>query len=176
MDRLKSNLHFKMMALSYKIRDFLWPRADVLKEVGIKKGDVLLDYGCGPGSYIEICAELVGPNGKIFALDIHPLAIRKVNKIISRKRLNNVETILSECHSGLADESVDIALLYDTLHNLNDPDSILAELHRVLKQGGTLSVNDHHLEDDDIISKISGNKLFQLHHKGEINLNFKPFK
>ncbi|MBW1991042.1 MAG: methyltransferase domain-containing protein, partial [Deltaproteobacteria bacterium] len=78
--------------------------------------------------------------------------------------------------SGLADESVDIALLYDTLHNLNDPDSILAELHRVLKQGGTLSVNDHHLEDDDIISKISGNKLFQLHHKGEINLNFKPFK
>jgi len=36
----------------------------------------VLDYGCGPGSYIKPLLELVGCSGKIFALDIHPLAIK----------------------------------------------------------------------------------------------------
>ena len=49
MDKPKSSLDLRMMALSYKFRDFLLPRKKVLEEVGIKPGFHVLDYGCGLG-------------------------------------------------------------------------------------------------------------------------------
>jgi hypothetical protein len=48
------------MAFTFKIRDFFRPRRDIVKEVGIKEGFHVLDYGCGPGSYVTAVAELVG--------------------------------------------------------------------------------------------------------------------
>jgi ubiquinone/menaquinone biosynthesis C-methylase UbiE len=80
--RIKSNLDFRLMAISYKFRDFFQPRINILKEVGIKRGDYVLDYGCGPGSYILPLTELVGKEGKIYALDAHPIAIQMVQKIV----------------------------------------------------------------------------------------------
>ena len=80
MDKPKSNLDFKLMSMTYKLRDFSLPRMNILKEVGIKPGFHVLDYGCGPGCYIIPLAELVGKSGKIYALDIHPLTIQKCSK------------------------------------------------------------------------------------------------
>jgi ubiquinone/menaquinone biosynthesis C-methylase UbiE len=45
-----------------------------VKEVGIREGFSVLDFGCGPASYVKAVAELVGKSGKIYALDINPLA------------------------------------------------------------------------------------------------------
>ena len=94
-DEHMSNTGFKAMALTFKIRDFLRPRKDVVKEVGIREGFHVLDYGCGPGSYVKAIAELVGKSGKMYALDINPLAIQTVKKMAKKNRLTNVETILS---------------------------------------------------------------------------------
>ena len=84
----KSNLDFRIMSLTYNFRDFLLPRMNILKEVGIGAGFHVLDYGCGPGSYIVPLVELVGKSGKIYALDIHPLAIQAVRRIAAKKRNN----------------------------------------------------------------------------------------
>ena len=172
MDRPMSNRDFKLMTLGFKFRDLLLPRINTLKEVGIKSGDNILDYGCGPGSYTVVAAKLVGESGKVYALDIHPLAVQKVQNIAAKRRLTNIETILSDCATGLADESIDVALLYDTLHEVSEPGKILAELHRVLKPNGILSFNDHHLKDEEIITKITENGLFKLSNKGERVYNF----
>ncbi|MGQ9673736.1 MAG: class I SAM-dependent methyltransferase [Candidatus Aminicenantales bacterium] len=85
--RDKGNLHFWLMALSYKLRDLLAPRKNILKEVGLKEGALVLDFGCGPGSYLPPLAKIVGPSGKIYALDVHPLAIQMVKRLVARKRL-----------------------------------------------------------------------------------------
>ena len=172
MDNPKRNLHFRLMSLSFKFRDLLLPRRNILKEVGIKPGFHILDYGCGPGSYVTAAAKLLDTNGKIYALDIHPLAIQKVQKIIAKKQLRNVETILSDCKTGLPDKSMDIVLLYDTFHELDDPDSVLKELHRVLKSNGMLSFNDHHLTEQEIISKLTKSGLFKLSRKGKKTYSF----
>ena len=167
-----SDLHFKMMAFSFKFRDFFSPRKNILKEVGIKPGFHLLDYGCGPGSYMLPAAELVGKSGKIYALDIHPLAARMVQKIASKNKLTNVKTITSDCKTGLPDNGIDVVLLYDTFHALSDPNCVLKELHRVLKPGGILSFSDHHMREDEIVSKVTQNGLFKLSKKGERTYNF----
>ncbi len=154
------------MALTFKLRDFLRPRKDVVKEVGIREGFHVLDYGCGPGSYVKAVAELVGKSGKIYALDINPLAIQTVKKMTEKNRLTNVETILSGYKTELPDDSIDVVLLYDTFHDLTDPNGVLEELHRVLKPHGVLSFSDHHLKENDIVSEVTNKGLFRLLKKG----------
>ena len=172
MDKPASNLHFKVMSLGYKFRDLRLPRKNILKEVEIKPGFHVLDYGCGPGSYIIPLAELVGESGKIHALDIHPLAIQKVQDIASKKQLANVETILSDCQTALPDNSLDVVLLYDIFHHLSDRDSVLKELHRVLKPDGILSFGDHHMKESEIVSEVTNSGLFRLLRKGERTYTF----
>jgi len=172
MDKPASNLHFKVMSLGYKFRDFFLPRLNILKEVGIKPGFHVLDFGCGPGSYIIPLAELVGESGKIYALDIHPLAIQRVKDIASKKQLTNVETILSDCQTGLPDNTLDAVLLYDAFHHLSDADVVLKELHRVLKPDGILSFSDHHMKENEIVSGVANSGLFRLARKGQRTYTF----
>jgi ubiquinone/menaquinone biosynthesis C-methylase UbiE len=167
MDKPVHNLHFKFMVLGYMFRDFFSPRKYILNEVGIKPGFHVLDYGCGPGSYIRSLAELVGNPGKIYALDIHPLAIKMVQGIVTKNNLTNVKTVFSDCDTGLPDNSVDVVLLYDVFHNLSEPNEVLQELHRVLKPNGILSFSDHHMKEDDIYTNITETNLFILSRKGE---------
>ncbi len=172
MNKPVPDFHFKAMAFAFKFRDFFAPRKNILKEVGIKPGFHVLDYGCGPGSYIIPVAELVGKSGKIYALDIHPLAIHIVQDIASKNQLKNVETILSDCKTGLPDNSIDVVLLYDTFHALSDHDGVLEELRRVLNPDGILSFSDHHMKENEIISKITNRGLFKLSGKSKNTYTF----
>jgi len=172
MDKPKPNWDFKFMSLTYKFRDLFLPRMNILKEVGIKPGFHVLDYGCGPGSYIIPLAELVGKSGKIYALDIHPLAIQMIQNIASRRQLTNVETICSDCKTGLPDNSLDVVLLYDTFHDLSDPNGVLEELQRVLKPNRILSFSDHHMKENEIVSKVTNEGLFRLSRKGKRTHSF----
>ena len=172
MDKPMSNFDFQFMSVGYKFRDFFLPRLHILKEMGIKPGFHVLDYGCGPGGYIIPLVELVGESGKIHALDIHPLAIQKVQNIASKKQLTNVETILSDCQTALPDSSLDAVLLYDIFHHLSDPDLVLKELHRVLKRDGILSFSDHHMKENEIVSELTNSRLFRLSRKGKRTYTF----
>ena len=58
-----------------------------------------------------------------------------------KKASSKRETILSDCETGSPDDSLDVVILYDTLHDLNNPNGMLAELHRVPKPNGVLSVS-----------------------------------
>ena len=167
-----SNIWFRLMALEFKIRDYRHPRQEIVSEVGLKAGFQVLDYGCGPGGYVPAVSEAIESSGKLYALDALPIAIDMVKKIVAKKGLKNVETILSDCATGLPDQELDAVLLYDTFHDLEDQNAVLTELHRVLKPNGLLSFSDHHMEENDIISKITGTGLFKLQKKGKYIYSF----
>jgi ubiquinone/menaquinone biosynthesis C-methylase UbiE len=162
MDKNNADLHFKLMSFIYKIRDFFNPPINILKELNIKPGYYVLDFGCGPGSYSIAAAEIVGVSGKVFALDVNPLAIKEVQNIASKKKLLNIVTILSDCKTGLEDNCIDIVLLYDVFHHLNSPLDILVEINRVLKPEGILSFSDHHMKKNEILSKLENEGFFKL--------------
>ena len=172
MDKPGSDFNFRAMSLIFKLRDLFLPRRNILEEVGIRPGSHVLDYGCGAGSYIRATAELVGKSGKIYALDIHPLAVQMARNIASKSALENVETICSDCKTGLVDDDIDVVLLYDTFHTLSDPNQVLEELYRVLKPDGILSFSDHHMKEDEIVSGITGSGLFRLSEKGKNTYTF----
>jgi ubiquinone/menaquinone biosynthesis C-methylase UbiE len=169
-----SNITFNGMSFLFKIRDLIVPRKMVLEEAGLTLGDRVLDYGCGPGAYVPDAAEMVGESGKVYALDIHPLAIRRVQSIAKRQGLTNVETIKSDCRTGLPNESLDMVLLYDVFHMLEKPRAVLAELYRVLKAEGTISFSDHHMKHEDIVAGMTDGGLFILVDRDERTYTFAP--
>ena len=167
-----SDFGFRLMTLIHGLRDLISPRKHVLEEVGIEPGFTVLDYGCGGGSYIKGAARMVGGSGKLYALDILPMAMEIVKRRVKKAGLTNVETIQSDCKTGLEGGSVDVVLLYDILHHLEEAQQIFEELNRVLKPGGILSLSDHHMKEEDIVTKVEGSGLFTKAKKGEKTITF----
>lgn len=167
-----SSLDYQLMSLGFKFRDIFRPRSHILEEVGIKTCSQVLDYGCGTGSYVLPVIKLISNLGTLYALDVNPLAIKTVQGLVTKKKLSNVRVILSDCDTGLPPASIDVVLLYDILHDLQNRAKVLKELHRVLKAKSILSISDHHLEDDGIISRVTKGGLFKLMSKGERTLSF----
>jgi len=169
---LKSKLHFMIHCAIFKIRDCLKPRRRILDSIKIERGFSVLDYGCGSGSYIIPLVEIVGNNGRVYACDVNPFAIQKIKSIILKKHITNVEIIHSACETGLLAESINVILLYDVFHCLDNSNKILQELYRVLKRDGILSFRDHRMKRAEIISNITNGKLFQLSDENSGTFNF----
>jgi len=167
-----ANFLFRMMAFDFKIRDLFSPRKNIIADLGIKPGFQILDFGCGPGAYIPAAEELTGPSGHIYALDAQPMAIEYVQDLCRKKKYSNVTSILSDRSTGLRSASIDIIFLYDILHGLIDSKPILEELHRVVRPDGILSVNDHHLQQEEIIAKVTSAGYFKLMEKKSKTISF----
>lgn len=160
--KIRSNLDFRIMSLMLSIRDLIRPRKSVLKEVNIKPGFRVLDYGCGPGSYSICAAGLVGEKGRVYAADIHSLALESVTRRAKAAGIDNIETIRTSCETGLPDGSMDVVMVYDVFHHFNESERLLGEFHRVLKPGGVLSFSDHHMKEEKIIRAVTKSGLFKL--------------
>ena len=164
-----SNTAFRGMALWLKLRERTLGVQQRLADAGVGPGQVVLDYGCGIGSYTIPAAQIVGAEGMVYALDIHPLAIESVEGRARKERLTNVRTICSGLDTGLADNSVDTVLLYDVLHSVPDQLALLQELQRVLKSGARLSILPDHMTGDKLLATVKGENQFDLHARhGEI--------
>ena len=166
MDKPMPGIAFNMMSLAFKVADVFSRPDALLDEVGIREGNVVLDFACGPGRYEPFLARRVGPAGTVYALDIHPLAVQKVDRIARERHLANVKTIRSDQATGLAAESVDVVLLLDVFHMLGDPESVLCELHRVLKEHGVLACQIEHMDEATGIARVEHTGLFGLFRVG----------
>ncbi len=173
MDEPMPNSHFRIMAALIGLRNRLSPRRPVLEEAGVRPGLVVLDYGCGPGGYTLPAAEMVGPDGHVHAADIHPMAIERVEGGARRRGLSNVTAIMTDRDTGLPEESVDIALLYDILHLLSEPEGVVAELHRVLRPSGRLSVWGHNMDRTERLTEGVIGGMFALERRGRHTLSYK---
>ena len=138
---------FKGMMWLYKLANLIWNPRRRLKKIPLKEGMVGVDYGCGPGRYTLPLAELVGPGGKVFAVDIQPLAIKTVKEKAARRSLTNIEPVLVDSYNtGIQGSSVDLVLLLDTLHMIKNHDALLHEIYRLLKPNGLLFMDPGHMK------------------------------
>lgn len=147
---------------------------EVLKGIGVKENQTILDFGCGPGAYAIPAARLVGGKGKVYALDKDEADLKELEKV-QEEGLENLETILSsELDTGLKDESVDMVLLYDVIHLIEKRATLFAEVYRVLKPDGLVSIYPMHVKKDEVLKQMreSNFSLEAERHGGNI-LNFR---
>jgi len=162
MDRMPSGA-FRMMSLLFVVRDRLTSPWSVLDRFGIEPGQTVVDYGCGPGSYLRHASELVGPEGRVFAVDIHELAIKTVLRRIEKERLSNVTAVLAnEKGCALPDDVADVIYALDMFHMVSEPALFLRELHRMCKNTGVLYLDNGHQSRRQAIAKIASSGAWQI--------------
>jgi len=174
-DKPMPNMAFRGMAFALRLMEPFKRSRERLIGTGLKKGQVVLEYGCGIGSYTIPAAQIVGDEDTVYALDIHPLAIRTVKKRGAKENLTNIQTILSDRETGLPDECVDVVLLYDTLHLVRDKQALLKELHRILKPGGFLSADHAHTAREDFLETMCEENRFSFQSQGGESFPLKFF-
>jgi arsenite methyltransferase len=109
----------------------------------IRPGDVVLDVGAGSGTDTLIAARLVGPQGRILALDLTPEMLDKLRRNVALAGAANVEVIEGNVESiPLPDASVDVVTSNGVLNLVPDKPKAFAEICRVLRPGGRVQIAD----------------------------------
>jgi len=122
-----------------------WQRPEeVMDELGIKRGSVVADVGCGSGYFVFHLASRVGPGGKVYAEDVDSGVLRKLQARAHHDHLTQVEII-----QGTPDDpflpagKLDSILVVNAYHEMKDYDAMLRAMSRALKPGGLLAIIDH---------------------------------
>ena len=117
-----------------------------LKDIGMRRDKFVLDFGCGSGTYAIPAAYVVGKRGKVYVVDKNTEHLDKLMHRAGERGLENIERVyvLEEKKLPLSNECVDVVLLYDILHLVENRETLLAEIYRVSKPSGILTVYPKH--------------------------------
>ena len=119
-------------------------RRDIVAALGLKRGMRVADVGAGTGLFVRLLSPAVGPQGRVYAVDIAPEFVRNIERLARQENLANVEAILGgEREAKLAPGSVDLVFTSDTYHHFEYPQDMLTSIHRALTPGGSLVVVDY---------------------------------
>jgi ubiquinone/menaquinone biosynthesis C-methylase UbiE len=121
---------------------------ELLERIGIRRGQTVLDFGCGYGTYTIPLARIVGDQGIVYALDKDKEALDTLMQKARSACLINIERMETsdELEIKLADEIVDVVLLFDVFHSFyfpqpDDRKKLLDEIRRIMKPSGFLSIS-----------------------------------
>ncbi|MFQ5353387.1 MAG: class I SAM-dependent methyltransferase [Thermodesulfobacteriota bacterium] len=169
--------HIERLLNGSRLRE-VRPR-QLLLDAGLRRAEVFIDIGSGPGFFTLPAARIVGPGGVAYAVDTEP---RMLDELKKRKPPANVKCILSsESSVPLPDNTADFLLLVHVLHEAEDRVAFLLELKRLLKPGAKLLVIDWKKRKEEhgppIWDRITLKELTQeLKQAGFSGIKSLPFK
>ncbi len=123
----------------------------VVKALKIPKGGTVVDLGAGVGYFTWRLAKQVGPEGRVLAVDVQQGMIDRLKRNLAEKGIHNVEAILaSEEDPRLPPGEVDLVLVVDVYHELQQPEKTIEHVRRSLKPDGRLVLIEYRKEDPTI--------------------------
>lgn len=119
----------------------------ILEDAGIRSDMKIADFGCGTlGHYVFAASKLVGPGGKVYAVDILKSVLNGVESMIKMENVTNVELVWGDLERlggvKLADGLLDIGLLINNLYLSKQQEMMVKECVRMVKPGGTFVLVD----------------------------------
>ncbi len=117
------------------------PPEETLRAAGVAQGQTVVDLGCGPGYFTLPAAELVGPHGKVYGVDVQPEMVEACQQRAAEAGARQIEVLQpTETHVPLPDGIADLVLASVVLHEAKDRVAFLREARRLLKAGGAVAV------------------------------------
>lgn len=106
---------------------------------GIEPGMTVLDVGPGNGRYTIGAARRVGDTGKVFAVDIEPKMIERVEARAAMEGVTNIEARVANVYNlPFEDETFDLIYMITVISEIPEPIRAIHEFCRVLKPNGSL--------------------------------------
>ncbi len=122
-----------------------------INALGLKAGMVVCDLGAGSGYYSIRMAKKVGPQGKVYAVDVQPGMIELLEKRIKNDKIKNVIPVLSTpTDPKLPDNQIDVMILVDVYHEFEEPQQMLRKIRKSLKDSGRLVLLEFRKEDPNV--------------------------
>jgi ubiquinone/menaquinone biosynthesis C-methylase UbiE len=172
MHRLHGDPAAYMAALEDPKRDAYQKPHEVIDALRLRSGEVVADIGAGSGYFSLRLAHHVGPTGHVYAVDISPDMIRRMNERIHEAGLLNISTILASPNNPLLPRPVDRFLFVNVWHHIEDQAGYLALMKKTLKPGGQIVMIDFHKRDlpvgppaamkiarEDLVKQMQGHGL-----------------
>jgi ubiquinone/menaquinone biosynthesis C-methylase UbiE len=154
--RQPNRMSFKMMSFVHETLYSLFRDPyKVLNAAGLESGQKVLEVGCGPGFFTIPAAKIVGEEGSVLALDVNPLAVEHVQRKIETEGVTNAEvTLANAAQTNLPDQSFDLALVFGFARPIGSMEAVWAELHRLMRPAGTLSVEGRLQPPDRLFQSV----------------------
>jgi ubiquinone/menaquinone biosynthesis C-methylase UbiE len=130
---------------TFGIQRFVDPEA-VVSHFHLREGDVVADFGAGSGYYTELLARKVGHSGKVYACEIQKELVEKIGTLARQKGLGVVHPIWCDLEQPrgvkIPDSTLDCGLMINTLFQIQDKETAIAEVARTIRTGGKFFLID----------------------------------
>lgn len=130
-----------------------WQRPDdVVSVLALRPGARVADLGAGEGYFVEHLSAAVGPDGRVYAVDVEADAVSGLSQRFPAQA-SNVETVLGDYDDPrLPDGSIDLVLLVNTYHHIEDRPAYFRNLQADLAPGGRVAVIEPDEDLDGVLS------------------------
>ena len=118
---------------------------EVIQALAIKPDGVIADVGSGTGYFSVRLAHMV-PKGRVYGVDIEPDMVKYLAERAKREGLKNLIAVTGAPGDPLLPEKVDLILMVDTFHHIENRDRYLRTLQDSLKPGGRIAIIDFRMD------------------------------
>ena len=119
--------------------------------LGVKPGMTVCDMGCGNGFHSLQLAKMVGPRGKVLAVDIQPQMLELLRERTKEAKIDNVKPIQGTLSDPkLPVGQVDLILCVDVYHEFSHPEHMLAGMRNSLAKDGQVVLVEYREEDPEV--------------------------
>jgi SAM-dependent methyltransferase len=106
-------------------------RRQAVASLGLRRGDVVLDVGCGTGLSLPLLRAAVGPRGRVIGIEQSPEMIAKARQRVARQRWKNVTLLCASVELAEIPGRADAALFHFTHDILRRPEAVALVLHHL---------------------------------------------
>jgi len=135
--------NFKAKMFNKKASDPRNKPEQIIEAIGLKHGQTIADIGTGGGYFTLKFAEIVGKEGKVYAVDTNPKFLEFVKRNAKEKGLNNIITILIKDKLNLPEKELDFIFMRNVTHHIPNRVKYFKNLKKFLKPRGKIIIIDY---------------------------------
>jgi SAM-dependent methyltransferase len=120
---------------------------EVIEALKLKRDALVADIGAGTG-YFTVRLARAAPAGKVFAVDLEPDMVKHLAERAKHEQLSNIVPVQATTDEARLPAKVDLVLMVDTYHHIDDRRRYFAKLKESLKPGGRVAIIDFTLDSD----------------------------
>ena len=120
----------------------------VVQALELKGGDIVADLGAGTGLFEPQLAYAIGTRGRVYAVEIDKGFLDEIDRKVDELHISQIETVLgTPTDPKLPTRSVDLALMHDVLHHVEQRQAYLKSVAQYLKPTGRIAVVEFNPKD-----------------------------